>query len=108
MSKGILLGTLSADGALVKRVESFAASRYSVFIDGDYSGGSVAFEASADGITYVPIMITNPADGLSSVLVATLFSGIYSFAALCAWLRFDLTGATTPDLDFHLFPEPRS
>ena len=108
MSKGIVLGTFSADGDLDISVEAFAASRYSVFVTGSFGGGTIAV-LGGDGTAHQPVKITNPANATlhSSVEISTIV-GLYTFDALCSSLRFTLSGSTNPDLTLTLFPEPRS
>ncbi len=108
MSKGYLLGTLSANGSLGLDVEGFYAPLWSLFIDGGtYGGGAIAFEGG-DGSSYTPIMITNPANaGTHSALIASTQLGLHTFNAICARLRFTLSGSTSPNLTLTLFPQLR-
>jgi len=102
VAKGTSLGNLSANGALSLDIQTFFTTRFSLFAEGDWgSGGSLAFEGG-DGTVFVPITVTSPYDGAHSALVATL-DGIYTFEAVCHFLRFTLSLATNPDLNITLF-----
>jgi hypothetical protein len=106
MSKGILLGTLSANGALGLDIQSFSATRFSIFLGGtSMGGGDLAVEGGVVG-DLQPVMITDPTDGSHAAIILSVL-GLYTFDACCEYLNFDLTGSITPDLDLTLFPEPR-
>jgi hypothetical protein len=109
MSKGISLGNFSGDGNFVQQVEAYSSSRYSLFLDGDFGGGAVTVLGSADGVNYAAVMLTDPAEGATHTAISiSLNPGLYTFTALCAFLKVVMTGSTGPDLDVTLFPEPRS
>jgi len=108
MSKRFDLGTLDADGSLTLQVDHMSASQFSLILDGDPDSGTVAFTGSADGVNFYPIMLTNPFDASVHNAIEATLVGHYTFNALCAFLRFTLSGSGSPDLTMTLFPEPRS
>lgn len=107
MSKGIVLGSFSADGEFVHQVDSYSASRYSLFLDGDFGGGAVTI-LGGDGTNFEAVMLTNPADGAAHTAISiSANSGFYTFNALCAFLKIVMAGSAGPTLAVTLFPEPR-
>jgi hypothetical protein len=111
MSKGIIVGNLTANGSLFINIEGFSGTRFTLKVDGvTLSGGSLAVKGG-DGVNYEPVMVTDPTDGTHAALAVAGGSstmGSQSFDACCSHLEFELTGATSPDVDVTLFPEPRS
>jgi hypothetical protein len=105
MPKGIALGTLSGDGVLTHNVEGFSSDHYSVLLTGSFGGGTLAIKGG-DGTTNEAINVTGP-DSVSTAIQMTL-AGLYTFAALCKELEFDLSGSVGPSLAITLFPAPRS
>jgi len=106
MSKGISLGNLAANGALGISIQEYAATRFSIYLGGTSIGaGDLAVEGGVAG-DLQPVMITDPTNGAHSAIILSVL-GLYTFDACCAYLNFDLTGSTNPDLDLTLFPEPR-
>lgn len=108
MSRGVLLGTLSADGSLSLDVAAYHGSLWSLFIGGTTFGtGTLAFEGG-DGTDFEPIMLTDDADASHVALEAVTTLGLYTFEAMCEVLRFTLAGATTPNLVLTMYPEQKA
>jgi len=106
MSRGYALGTLSDNGSLGYFIQPISATRFSIYLGGTSIGtGDVAVEGGVVG-DLQPVMITDPADGSHAAIVLSVL-GLYTFDTCCEYLNFVLTGATNPDLELTLFPEPR-
>lgn len=91
-------GTLAASGntTAVRAVIVRGSPRpISVILAGDFGGGTVTPQVSADGTTYAPIV---RADGTTLTWADDAADGLNLTPG--TYLRLNLAGATNPDIDW--------
>jgi len=110
MSKAEYIGLLEDNGTLYYDAQNKFATRWTLLVAGtSFQGGSLAVNGG-DGTTYVPVMLTDPADGTH---VALTFGGgatylrPYTFDAACDFFQFVLSGGSSPTIELWMLPEQR-